>query len=395
MITDFLLRNYFKLTDDFTIPLGSQLQRGSIFVVAKAKNMWQSESLSKKVKSILRRNYDPSKHLIEDAAKSVLIADIFGGVEDFGDRMLKLMAWHGSRKWVFENLTNEDQAKAEAGNGMTILARTRFINLHYSHLNLNLWEYYPLIAMLVVPMVVKIPLQAIRYYPDIHYEFAFNSIRKSKHPQAEALVNYLYEISNLQKKIIISLHEFIRLVAYAIENKKEAILINAEVDAIQQAENILSYLKASIEKAIVFIGLIYDIPNLDNKKHHAQKISALLRELPPKVKEQYYWQAIEEFISTENLKVLNDYRNGVLHKMGVANLQPHSYVGKAYDQTPFKIIFEFLHEQHTRNTIVFIGSLALLTDKLMILDPISSDEKEAYFELYASLFSDLEEGFTT
>ena len=86
------------------------------------------------------------------------------------------------------------------------------------------------------------------------------------------------------------------------------------------------------------------------------------------------WEAIETFVSPANLEELNNYRNGLLHKKGLGLLQPHSYVGKGIEEVQFRELFLDLHAQHTRNSIVIICALAILTDKLVELDPPTSKE---------------------
>ena len=82
-------------------------------------------------------------------------------------------------------------------------------------------------------------------------------------------------------------------------------LIKAELSAIIGAETIFSYLKASIEKTMVVLGLIYGIKNLDSKKTHKAKLEALDKGIPENAKKQFYYSFIMEFIKSENLDELN------------------------------------------------------------------------------------------
>lgn len=75
-----------------------------------------------------------------------------------------------------------------------------------------------------------------------------------------------------------------------------------------------------------------------------------------------------DLFSSDNLDELNSYRSGLLHKKGIADLQPHTYVDKKADSLPLLKIFNVIHEQHSKNTTALIGALALLTDKLVELD---------------------------
>jgi len=62
--------------------------------------------------------------------------------------------------------------------------------------------------------------------------FTFNSIRKAQHPESDDLIDYLYEVLYLQQKTAISIHELLRRVDYTEKNKNEALMINAEINAI-------------------------------------------------------------------------------------------------------------------------------------------------------------------
>jgi hypothetical protein len=62
------------------------------------------------------------------------------------------------------------------------------------------------------------------------------------------------------------MHEYLRLTDYANRQKNESLFINAEINAIMIADLVFSYLKASIEKSIVLLGLTHNIDNLDSKR---------------------------------------------------------------------------------------------------------------------------------
>lgn len=214
------------------------------------------------------------------------------------------------------------------------------------------------------------------YYLDIHCSFAFNSIRKSKHPYASEIISYLYEILFIQQKTAVSLHEYLRLIDFAEREKNEALFIQAEVNAVIYADLIFSYLKATVEKTIVLIGLTHSIPDLESKKEHKGKLKTLKLGLPKHLNDVFYVQFIMEYISSENLDELNKYRTGLLHKKGISDLQPHNFVGKKAQTTLLLNIFNVLHEQHSKNTGILIGALALLTDELVNLDPPSISIQE-------------------
>lgn len=369
MLTDILLKYLFRQEPEFCIRLGQVMQKGSTFAAFSSKSIWQSETLRKKIKSILTLKWTPTQNLLQSAARQTLMNSIFGDEPNYGDSLFKINSWHNSQEWMIDAVTDFDKIRASALDVMTILVRTRHRNATSDYLKLNIADRASVMCILLHPMVVKIPVTSMQYYLDIHSEFAFNSIRKAKHSNADDLISYIYEVQLIQQKIAMSLHEYLYLVDYSERQKKEALLINAEVNAIMGAELVFSYLKASIEKIIVIIGLIYGIKNLESKKTHKSKLDALINGIPESVKKLYYYDFIIEFIKSENIDELNNYRTGILHKKGISDLQPHNYVGEKAESVPLRSIFQVLVDQHSINTAVLIGTYALLTDDLVTLDP--------------------------
>lgn len=112
------------------------------------------------------------------------------------------------------------------------------------------------------------------------------------------------------------------------------------------------------------LGLVFNLKNLETKKTHKEKLAALYKVVPEKVRELFYFTLIEEFVKSENIQELNNYRTGLLHKKGISKLQPHSFVGQNVKDLPMRDLFSFLMEQHSKNSAVIISTYALLTDKL-------------------------------
>lgn len=367
MVADFLIKYLFGLEDEIVVMIGSKTQKGSLFAPVKTKLLWEKEGLKGKLKAIFSLQWTPSENFIKAAAKPIFMFDLFGTTSDYGDKLFDLIAWHNCREWDLTALTESDTNKADAIESMTILTRLRY-EQSANILHLNLLDRAPFMCLLTHPMVVKIPIVSLQYFLNIHTHFAFNSIRKAKHPHADDLIAYLYEILYLQQKTAIALHELLLRVDYAEKHKNDALFINAELNAIMNADLIFSYLKATVEKTIVIVGLTHGINNLDSKKTHKSKMTALKDGLPQKLFELFYFKFMFDFFSAENLDELNSYRSGILHKRGISDLQPHNYVNKKADSIPLRKIFSVVQEQHARNTSTLLGALALLTDNLVELD---------------------------
>ncbi|MGZ3755686.1 MAG: hypothetical protein ACXVAY_15660 [Mucilaginibacter sp.] len=366
---DFLFKYYLKSPKELVVLLGGKLQVGATITTIYARNLWSTEPIKVKLNSILKRSYIPENSKIQNAAHEIFKRDIFGGISDYGDEIMQLRMRHESLDWNFDALTNIDKAKADGLQSLSVLTRTIFSKKNSSSLSLSLWDRIPYMCSLVNPMVIKIPIVSIRNYLDVQALFAFNSIRRSQHPKAEDLISYSYDILFIQQKIANSLNEYLWQIKLIQDKKDEVTLMNSEIIAIMGADLIFTYLKATIEKASVLIANIYEIPNLESKKTHKQRIAALTAGIPINIQELPYFEFILDVIKSENIEELNSYCSGLLHKKGISDLQPHNYVGKNAEAMPLKKIYEVLIEQHAKNTAMLLGAFALLTDDLVNRDP--------------------------
>ena len=377
MFNKLILKYILRKDDESSLSLGAIDQPGALIVVIKTIDLWNRESFLKKIKSVLSLTWIPTEELVNEARESIFYDQVFGQHQDFSEELYKLSKWHNSREWSIQNLTDSDRSRAEALDSMTILT-TEVHQKTSDLLHLRLGDRFPFVCFLVYPMIVKIPVISIMYYVCIHNSFTFNSIRKANHPQADKIIDYLYEVLYLQQKTAIALHGLLKLIIDIERHKAEALITKSEIDAVIIADSLFSYLKACVEKNIVLVGLIYGILNLDNKHEHRKKIKSLSDNIPRKVLDLYYVKFMLEYFSSENLDELNDYRSGLLHKREISDLQPHKYFGKKAETLPLKRIFQILHEQHTKNASVLIGTLAMLTDTLVELDSPKENVEDIY-----------------
>lgn len=181
MIADFLIKHLFGLEDEIVVMIGSKTQKGSLFVAVKTKQLWEKEDLKNKLRAIFSLSWTPPKSLIKEAAKPIFMLDLFGKTSDYGDKLFDLIAWHNCREWDLTAMTESDTNKADAIESMTIMTRLRY-EQSADILHLNLLDRVPFMCFLTHPMIVKIPVVSLQYFLNIHTHFAFNSIRKAKHP---------------------------------------------------------------------------------------------------------------------------------------------------------------------------------------------------------------------
>lgn len=369
MLSHFIIKYIFRKELEIGMFLGTVKQKGSTIIFLYSTKIWRKESLQKKIKSVLTFNWTPSEDLIQKANYEALNEIIYGHEDDYNKGLLKINSWHNSQIWSLDYLSDNDEKKAASLEILTVLIRTSHRKQTSDLLHLSLAKKAEFMCILLHPMVVKIPVTSIKHYVDIHSAFTFNEIRKAKFPNADELISYIYELQFIQQKIALSLHELLCLIDFAETNKSDSLLIKAELSSISEVETIFAYLKASIEKTIIIIGLTFGIKNLESKKTHKSKIDALLKEIPARVKDLFYFEFVLDFISSNSLDSLNNYRTGILHKKGISDLQPHSYVGLNAIENPLKKMFSVLMEQHSKNSAILIGTYAMLTDELVNLDP--------------------------
>ncbi len=367
MISKLILKYWFRQDKELAVLLGPVRQKGSPIAFVKTEKIWEQETFSKKVKSFLSFNWQPSECLLDKISRDVFYEQMFGYPSDYNSGLFKINYWHNSKEWNLSCLSDDDIKKADSLDALAVALRNKHRNITSSYLHLHLFDKSPSTCTLLHPMVVKIPVTSIQYCVEIHNAFAFNEIRFSGIENVDDLISYIYELQNLQIKTALSLHELIYLIDYNEKNKGNALLIQAELSAISESENIVNYLKATIEKIIVILGLTYKLKNLETKKTHKAKLDALYKVIPEKVKQLFYYELIEELIKSESIEELNNFRTGLLHKKGISNLQPHSFVGQEAKDVPLKQTLSFLLEQHSKNSAVLISTYALLTDKLVEL----------------------------
>lgn len=362
--------------------LGRRPRASGIAVHVESHPLWSKESTATKLRSVLTRGWQPRKDALEEHAQRILLNDMFGDAEDFGPELYDLQRWHHEQEWNFEMLLPADRARADAIEALSALTRLNIGSANtVPRLNLGFAVRAPLLVRLVYPMVVKVPVRSLRSHLETHPHFVFAAIRSSAHPEADGVISYLYELLFLQQKIAHALNEYLRVGAYAQAQKGPALFINAELQAIMGADLVFAYLKASFEKSVALAGLVFGMRSLDSKRSQKARRDAFHGGLPPGIADTPFGAFFLDYLESENLDELNSFRSGLFHKKGIAELQPHTYVGKEEHTLPRAKIFGILHEQHLRSTAVLLCALALLTDRLVQLVPPAISQAELVTQL--------------
>lgn len=360
----------FKRTDDFIVSLANpdKIKKDCPIVNIPIQQLWERDSFKNRFMAFLKMKYKPDKELIRKIADDIFKEELFGEEDDLANPLLDLMVWHQNRDWVLNNLQEADIDKANALEAMTNLNRKRYWDYISSNLNLRLAIRQPIITFIIFPVVTKTPVRSIQYFVDVHSRFAFNSIRKSKHKYADDIISYLYEVLILNQKTANKLHNIVKLIDDSKKRKGETIMLRSEIDAISEIDITVTYLKASVEKITSLTGYTFNIPKLEEKKEHKKRIKALEFNIPKKVKKQPYYEFLIDHISSHQLEKLNNYRTGILHKKGISANQPQNFYQKKESHNTLLELFDFLFDQHCKNSTILITTLALLTDELVEID---------------------------
>jgi hypothetical protein len=360
----------FRRREDIIIQLGvGELSPGRPAAVISPRAIWQKQPIRAKVRALLARSWTPSSTELAAATDTILRQQLFGGDEDFGPQLLRLCVWRGNRSWEPVSSLEQDETRARALDAHGEVCRRQFARAVVSGLNLRLATRDPALCWLVYPMTAKVPVITMRYFIGIDAQYAFGAVRTAAHPRSDQVVAYLYDLLFLQQKTALALLDFAVHVRHAEEQKGDAVLIASELRGILLADLVIAYLKASIEKTLALVAETHGILNLDSMKTHAAKLRALQR-LPSVATQTAYGTLLLDLVQADELQELNDYRAGVFHKKGICGLQPHSMFSLRAESIPLQRFFEFMCEQHRKNSAAFLAALALLADELVRRSPI-------------------------
>lgn len=396
-LSNFILRKYLRLEDEFLVKLGTNTASGALFAKVRVLPLWRELSLYDRIKAIMIRKWVPPNDMLENAAREILLREVFGKEEDFAYTLYNLNLLHQSREWRLDMLTESDNVKVEGLRSSKILLAVKNWTRTSNYLHLSLGTLSVQMCLNLIPASFYIPVMSLRYCLEIQENYTFNSIRKAKHPLADDLIAYLYDILFIQQKIANSFYNLVVLMDKVRNEKTNALMTSNEVDALTIYDTCINYLKATVEKGILLVALTHEIKNLDGYKRHQQKLSALEKNLPQAVKETPYFQFFWKYVQSDSLSELNNLRSGINHKKGVSRLQPHSFVGKKFEETSLWEQFSILKHTHQMNTLMLVGAISMLADNLILRKPPTSEDNwymEQLFKIGEPVLEQMERDLT-
>lgn len=375
--------------------LGRGISEGQILITVRRTEAFELLSFPKKLKALvfgLPLNEDE----ISRIAISHMIHEIFGGRPDFGDLLIILNRNKETLGWNVEDFTPDQAAKTKALAYQGEVTRNLFAGRNFKPpINLELGKAVPHLRYLLWAMSPKVLVRSVRFFVDINPYYTFGKVAKSGHPNAQELINYLYEIVNVQQKTAHKIYDFVSHASKSIaERKNEAgtVFLKDDLDAVSQAESAIAYFKASVEKIMALVGATHGIHNLSSRKKHSQRLSLLKRKLEEcQVADTEYKELMLMFFSEDHLKDLNEYRTQILHSRGRAQFQPHTFANKKEaSELPFSEILAFLLSYHQKISIALICALAMLTDELMKIEHHDEAKRAVAHQEFLESFVDLQ-----
>ena len=353
--------------EDFVVPMSAPVKKGSLTAIVYAKDLWDKHPLSYRLKSLLKGVFQPSDEILFTEAESVLLESHFGSDSDFGRVLLQLTVAKETLPPMDDKVYSE--LDADRAHALQVMAyqhtnKLRQIESNFP-LGLSLVDYGVEFAFLTVPMTVAVPVHSIRWFIDIDYLRAMFNIRRAIPDRGDQVGDYLYEVCILQVKTSAALDKIREATAETDSDKSDSLFGSSEIDIIVATDSVISYLKATTEKILMLLASAYGIPNLDSETKHKKRVAKLQKHLPNWTRKAYYFDTIWELLSADNLESLNNFRTGLLHKKGVSQLQPHSFVGIRPEDQPSRNLLQFSHEQHRRNSLALLCVLALVVDEIV------------------------------
>lgn len=387
-LADAAWRVFLRPPSEFSVSLGGETCEENVCAAVNPLALWKPLPLRQKLRHIVAGSWAPTERALSVVATDVLQHDLFGYASDYGHRLVLLSCFHHAKRWDSSALTADDQDRANGlrTHGLVVEQRLRGV-VSQPSLNLSLGERAPQFCFLAYPMLPKVTFLSLRYFVHPQALYLFRSVRISGHPRADALISGLYDLLFLQQKTAAALDELVRLTSFTNENKHDALLINAETTLLMYTDLLFVYLKATVEKTMTLVGLTHNVDGIADKKGHKKRYAALAKAIPNPSRDTFYGARVLMTTSSEALEDLNTFRNGLLHKKGIAKLQPHVFTGRPIAESPVLELFSVLHEQHVANSVLLLASLALLTDELMRRHPEMPVEAPLAARFQADLMS--------
>lgn len=358
----------------YPFPLGI-FQRGGLIITLSEWEIIKELTFIQKILFSLglrhMRNIEDMEHRISKLVARIAHNEIFGYEPDFGKFLFTINMEIGKKNWEVEkHLTLMDLEKADAIGTSNIMIRNKFIDLvSEPPMNMSLFDTYPEVCLTITPMTPYVLVQSIRYFVDVNHHYTFSAIRKSNHQNKDELIAYLYELLDLQAKNALSLLELLELCHTIQQKKGDSVFIKEEHDATEKANSIIIRLKSFIEKVTAFVGVVYGDTSVDSAKKHKTRERKIEEHIRESHKKHPYYQLFTAYIKRENFAELDNYRTGILHKKGSSDMQPHSFVGKKFDETPIRKLLGVIMEHRQRSSIALISALAIMTDELVKKEP--------------------------
>lgn len=362
----------FRDPQDLIVVLGKLAENGSLAVLYHY-SIWKELTFIQKIKATFSEEWPPKEFDHSTMAHEVFLDEVFGGRGIVPLLLFDIAQQRETLHTEFNFLTESDLDKARGINASAHMLFRKYKPIHSNpRFDIEIGDDH-FFQELLINISSKFPIYNIRYFLHVNVFFAFDEIRRLKIDKDDELIDALYDLLYIQQKISSSLFECVNMMAKIQSdkvNQKNTYLIYEQIKLGKELESIIVMQKATIEKMIALLSLVYSSQANNEVKRNDSRLKKLDQNIPEEWKNSEYYKFLFDHLKREGYADLEELRTKILHWVGDERLQPHYYSKRTSEENlHFNLeIYGEVMKFHHLNTLALISSLALITDKLMSLE---------------------------
>ena len=332
--------------------------RGLPLACVYSRGIWDNLPFRTRLRSIAAGRWSPDPLEVFRAGISVIQHDAVG-YEGDGARLV-LNSWQTTPE-----LEGADSIGADRRAGalaMSASCARSVLSQEYQHLGLNLLDTWPELADLIVPTATAVPLRSLRWFVEPCPYEALGRMRSSTHEHAETLEDYFCDLIFLQHKLVVNIAHIDSTLRHAMALPDDTVFDWTLLSLAGLIEAMIVYEKSLAEKLVVYLCYLKGVPGVEKFKKQRQRLARLDAALDQEG--LFYHRIVMDALSAEALERLNSYRNGILHKRGLASLRPDR-LSDTTTRADLEGIAEFGREQFRKIAAALVATVAMTTDELV------------------------------
>lgn len=365
----------FHNSKNILVPFG-EFQENCKIAVLPHLDVWSELTTKQKFTAFFSNAWPPKDFDFKPLAKITFLMEIFGGLGSIPDLLYDIALQRESSILQYKFLTESDREKAISLNSSAQMLLNKYKNFYSNppyYLELEGEDGVdPEFLELLVNISSKFPIINLTYFVNVNCLFAFDEIRRVGFESADEAINLIYDILYIQQKISSSLFETVIYMKSVRKDKldEKNYLIYDQIRLGKELEIIIINEKATIEKLIGLVSLLYTSKSATTKKGNDSKLKMLEKSIPERWKESEYSKFFFRHSNRDGYLSLEELRTNIVHLAGDERLQPHFFAKKSEEELLLLNIeiFTEVHKYHESNTMAIVSALAMVTDVLMELE---------------------------